>query len=87
MDYFYYSATSNANDEVLNKFIEEEKKDKLSYTINDLEKEIKNILNSNFKVNFTSGSTEANNLAIKGVLNNYETGHIITTKLEHSSVI
>ena len=38
---------------------------------------------------YTSGSSEANNLAIKGVCSKYNnrSKHIITTELEHSSVI
>ena len=38
---------------------------------------------------YTSGSSEANNLAIKGVCSKYNNRgkHIITTELEHSSVI
>jgi cysteine desulfurase len=41
---------------------------------------------------FTSGSTESNNLAIKGFLRSYfsiaeKKAHIITTKFEHSSVL
>jgi len=38
---------------------------------------------------FTSGATESNNLAIMGVINKYKTRGktIITTKLEHSSVL
>ena len=38
---------------------------------------------------FTSGASEANNLAIFGVVNRYSNRgkHIITTKLEHSSVL
>ena len=38
---------------------------------------------------FTSGATESNNLAIFGVINRYSNRgkHIITTKLEHSSVL
>ena len=38
---------------------------------------------------YTSGSSEANNLAIKGVCSRYQNrgNHIITTELEHSSVI
>ncbi|UYO61550.1 cysteine desulfurase [Acetobacterium wieringae] len=50
---------------------------------------IKNLLNcSTSEVIYTSGATEANNLAIKGVARNYrEVGrHIISTCLEHASV-
>ena len=38
---------------------------------------------------FTSGASESNNLAIFGVLNQYTSRgkHIITTKLEHSSIL
>ena len=38
---------------------------------------------------YTSGSSEANNLAIKGVCSKYRNrgNHIITTELEHSSII
>ncbi len=41
---------------------------------------------------FTSGATESNNLAIKGVLENYfknfqQIPHIVTTNIEHSSVL
>ena len=41
------------------------------------------------EVIFTSGATEANNLAIMGVINKYKSRGktIITTKLEHSSVL
>lgn len=45
-------------------------------------------LNDNMKIVYTSGSSESNNLAIKGVAQSYkENGkHIISTFLEHSSV-
>lgn len=51
--------------------------------------QIKNILNlKNSDVIFTSGSSEANNLAIKGICEKYSNRgkHIITTPLEHSSI-
>ena len=41
------------------------------------------------EVIFTSSASEANNMALKGVLEKYKTRgrHIITTKLEHSSIL
>lgn len=36
---------------------------------------------------FTAGGTEANNLAIYGLLANYPNAHIVTTGLEHESVL
>ena len=53
-------------------------------------KQIANLLNINpNEVIYTSGSSEANNMAIKGVCLKYANRghHIITTELEHSSVI
>ena len=50
---------------------------------------IKRILKlENKEVIYTSGATESNNLAIKGICNMYKNrgNHIITTKLEHSSI-
>ncbi len=45
-------------------------------------------LNEDLEIIYTSGSSESNNLAIKGVAQSYrENGkHIISTFLEHSSV-
>lgn len=44
---------------------------------------------SNHDIIYTSGASEANNLAIKGICSMYQNRgkHIITTELEHSSVI
>lgn len=44
---------------------------------------------SSDEIIFTSGASESNNLAIYGVINRYKNRgkHIITTKLEHSSVL
>lgn len=36
---------------------------------------------------FTAGGTEANNLAILGLLAKYPAGHIVTTAIEHESVL
>lgn len=36
---------------------------------------------------YTSGASESNNLAVFGIVNKYKGKHIITTKLEHSSII
>ena len=83
MVYLDYSATTPVDKEVLDEFI------KYSDQNNDIEplkKEVQDILNTSMDVIFTSGSTESNNLAISGVLKKYTSGHIITTKLEHSSV-
>lgn len=56
----------------------------------DCENNIIKTLNlKNKKVIFTSGATEANNLAIYGICNNYlgQNKTIITTKIEHPSVL
>lgn len=46
------------------------------------------LLNANpAEITFTSGATEANNLAIRGIVSKYEHPHIITTEIEHASVL
>ena len=42
---------------------------------------------SNREIVWTSGATESNNLAIKGVLENFETGHVITSSIEHKAIL
>lgn len=52
--------------------------------------QVANLLNvSREEVIFTSGASEANNMALMGVVNKYKDRgkHIITTKLEHSSIL
>ena len=41
----------------------------------------------NENVIYTSGSSESNNLVIKGFAAKYKNAHIITTSIEHSSII
>lgn len=101
MIYLDYSATTPVNDEVLDTFIETTKK--FIGNPNSLHKlgvdakrlidastiQIANLLHVKEKeIIYTSGASEANNLAIKGVCFKYKNrgNHIITTKLEHSSV-
>ena len=46
------------------------------------------ILNAhNAEIIFTSGATESNNLAILGLIQNFKKQHIITTNIEHASVL
>ncbi len=52
------------------------------------EKILKKVNSKNHKLIFTSGGTESNNFAIKGLAEANKTKkHIITTKIEHDSVI
>ena len=86
MTYLDYSATTKINslvlDEVSSSLFDEASFDDLEF----YEKKICSILDSSHSVIFTSGSSESNNLAIKGVFNNSSKCEIITTHLEHSSV-
>lgn len=86
MIYLDNSATSIISDQTLNEvskdlFTEIKEKDLKEYT-----NKIRKLLNTNLDVVFTSGSTESNNYAIKGVCGNTEKKEIITTNLEHSSI-
>lgn len=44
-------------------------------------------INDEYEVIYTSGASEANNLAIKGLAKKIKKGRLISTKFEHSSVI
>ncbi len=102
MIYLDYSATTPVNDEVLNTYVEVTKK--YIGNPNSLHKlgvESKKLIDASTsqiakilgvktsEVIYTSGASEANNLAIKGICLKYKNRgkHIITTELEHSSVI
>lgn len=42
---------------------------------------------SNREIVWTSGATESNNLAIKGILEGFKSGHIITSSIEHKAIL
>ena len=101
MIYLDYSATTPVNQDVLHSF--EEASLRYFGNPNSLHKlgvDAKNLIDKsthqiaqilNVKDNeiiYTSGSSESNNLAIKGICQEYQNRgkHIITTELEHSSI-
>ncbi len=85
MVYLDYSATTFVDKEVLDCFVDNYYIKNYDYSL--LKKEVQDILKTNLDVIFTSGASESNNMAIFGVCKKHKTGHIITTKLEHSSVL
>lgn len=100
MIYLDYSATTPTSDEVLNYFIKINKEYPANPNSNHLlgfsskqiidntTKTISKLLNvKENEIIYTSGSSESNNLAIKGVASKNKGKHIITTNFEHSSVI
>lgn len=100
MVYLDYSATTPVSDEVLNSFCSACKfignpnslhrlGSEANDIINSATTQIKKLLKLNdSEVIYTSGSSESNNLAIKGICDKYQNRgkHIITTPLEHSSI-
>lgn len=101
MIYLDYSATTPVDDRVLETFTKVSKDFignpnslhklgvKSKEIIDESTKQIKKLLHAEeFEVIYTSGSSESNNLAIKGICENYANRgkHIITTNLEHSSI-
>ncbi len=98
MIYLDYSATTKVDKKVLerfnyitdNYFANPNSKHKLGLKsksiIDEAEKRINKVLNLEDKeIIFTSGASESNNLVMKGLLK--EKKHIITTSLEHSSIL
>lgn len=99
MVYLDYAATTPVNEEVLDTFVEATRKytgnpnsiHKLGVLskdgIEDATNTIANLLGvKSDEIIYTSGASESNNLAIKGVALREGHGHIITTMLEHSSI-
>lgn len=51
-------------------------------------REVADFINANNReIVWTSGATEANNLALKGVMERFETGHLITSTIEHKAIL
>ena len=101
MIYLDYSATTKTDEEVLDTFVKCSKDfignpnslHKLGVDskniIDKSTEQIEKLLNiSDYDVIYTSGSSESNNLTIKGICEKYKNRgmHIITTSLEHSSI-
>ena len=101
MTYLDYSATTPTSEEVLNTFVEVSRRyignpnslHKLGAEANEIikasTKQISNLLNiKESEVIYTSGASESNNTAIKGIALKYQNRgkHIITTEFEHSSI-
>ena len=101
MIYLVYSATTKTDEEVLDTFIKCSKEFignpnslhilgvKSKNMIDKATTQIANLLNvKENEIIYTSGSSESNNLAIKGICEKYKNRgkHIITTPLEHSSI-
>jgi len=102
MVYLDYSATTPVNEEVIDSFLKCTKEYignpnslhelgvKSLNIIESASKQIASLLKKDIKeIIYTSGASESNNLAIKGICDKYKNRgmHIITTHLEHSSVL
>lgn len=102
MIYLDYSATTTVNEEVLKVFnkvcLEYPGNSNSLHSLGIKSKELEDYATEKIakllkvkpsEIIYTSGSSESNNTAIKGVCNKYKNrgNHIITTNLEHSSVI
>jgi len=88
MTYLDYSATTFVDDEVLDVFVNNSDVLETEDMIEEEKHKIQSLLHTHLDVLYTSGASESNNWAIKGIASQYkDTGyHIITTRLEHSSV-
>ncbi len=61
---------------------------KAKEAVENARERIANIINCQAsEIIFTSSGTESNNLAVQGVAKSFKKGHIITTKVEHHSVL
>lgn len=99
MTYLDYSATTPVDEEVLNTFVKASKYIGNPNSLHKLGVEAKELIDASTKqianilkvkkeeIIYTSGASEANNLALKGIeIYKNRGNHIITTDLEHSSI-
>lgn len=87
MTYLDYSATTKISDKSLEITLQDLFTKATPKDLKVYQEKLKKILNTNHDIIFTSGSTESNNYAIKGICLNSNKKEIITSELEHSSVI
>lgn len=99
MVYLDYSATTYASEEVIKEFVRASKFGAnpnsthkvgrlASDMINSSIKKMEELLNlNNHEIIITSGASESNNTVLKGVIEKYNIRKVITTRLEHSSII
>lgn len=102
MIYLDYAASTPVDEEVLNNFIQVTKQyyanpnsnHKMGHDAKQLIDQATNNISNIFKVNhdeiiYTSGATESNNLAIRGVALRYKNRgkHILVSSLEHNSIL
>ncbi len=97
--YLDYAASSHINEAALGEFLRVSKLDGNSSGINlhskallDIEKKSSTIIANKIgttaeQIVFTNNVTMANNIAILGVAKKHPKGHLITTKIEHKSVL
>lgn len=98
MIYFDYTATTPIDKEVMEIYIKTQNNffaninslhklgQKSNFMFEKATEELKQELGLKHNIIYTSNATEANNLGIFGVVERYEKGKIITTKIEHPSV-
>lgn len=61
---------------------------KVKEAVNEARKTIAKVLNASpDEIYFTSGATEAINLAISGAITTYDINHVVTSKIEHKAVL
>lgn len=83
LDHASSALAASANPGTIHEFGMKEKN-----KLQNARKSIANILNARSdEIIFTSGATESNNLAILGLVQNFKNPHIVTTNIEHASVL